>query len=173
MTDQLENARVLIVMGSESDFETMKSCVQVLKDFDIPCAVHVASAHRTQDKVINLIRRAEEAGVQVIIAAAGMAAHLAGCIAGRTVLPIIGVPMDSPHMSGLDSLYSTVMMPPGIPVASVGIGRAGAKNAGYLAVHILALQSPALKEKLQTYRDGLVSKVEAMDKSVQEKLQEL
>ena len=95
-----------------------------------------------------------------------MAAHLAGCIAGRTILPIIGVPMDSPHMSGLDSLYSTVMMPPGIPVASVGIGKPGAKNAGYLAVHILALRNPALREKLASYRSSLIEKVENMDASV-------
>jgi phosphoribosylaminoimidazole carboxylase PurE protein len=166
----MKDVQVLIVMGSESDFETMKACIQVLRDFDVEARVHVASAHRTQDKVFGLVDQAEKAGVQVIIAAAGMAAHLAGCIAGRTITPIIGVPMDSPHMSGLDSLYSMVMMPPGIPVASVGIGKPGAKNAGYLAVHILALGNPTLRKKLADYRMSLIDKVESMDASVQEKV---
>ncbi len=169
----MQGAQVLIMMGSESDFEPMKACVQVLREFDVKIQVHVASAHRTPDKVVELVQQAEEAGVQVIIAASGMAAHLAGCIAGRTCIPVIGVPMDSPHMSGLDSLYSTVMMPPGIPVASVGIGRPGAKNAGYLAVHVLALGSPALSEKLKEYRVSLVEKVETMDASVQTRLAEM
>ena len=166
----MEGVQVLIMMGSESDFDTMKSCIQVLKDFGVKHRVHVASAHRTQDKEFQLVGEAEEAGVQVIIAAAGMAAHLAGCIAGRTVIPIIGVPMDSPHMSGLDSLYSTVMMPPGIPVASVGIGRAGAKNAGYLAVHVLALSDEKMRKMLVDYRASLVDKVATMDASVQQKI---
>lgn len=166
-------AQVLIVMGSESDFDTMKSCCNVLKEFEIRFDVHVASAHRTPDLVVELVRSAEQSGVRVIIAAAGMAAHLAGCIAGRTVLPIIGVPMDSPHMSGLDSLYSTVMMPPGIPVASVGIGKPGARNAGYLAVHILALGDQGLHERLVAYRDGLVEKVATMDASVRRMVEEL
>jgi len=169
----MENVQVLIMMGSESDFDTMKGCIQVLRDFDVKAQVHVASAHRTQSKVFGLVDEAEKAGVKVIIAAAGMAAHLAGCIAGRTVTPIIGVPMDSPHMAGLDSLYSTVMMPPGIPVASVGIGKPGAKNAGYLAVHILALGDPSLRARLLEYRTSLAEKVEIMDTSVQRKIGEM
>jgi phosphoribosylaminoimidazole carboxylase PurE protein len=101
-----------------------------------------------------------------------MAAHLAGVVAGKTILPVIGIPMESPHLSGLDSLYSTVMMPPGIPVATVGIGKSGAKNAAYLAVSILALSDEALRERLLAYRDSLPGQVEAMNASVQKKLAE-
>ena len=163
---------VLLVIGSESDFPTMKATAGLLQDFAVPFRMHVASAHRTPGRVKALVSEAEDIGVQVIIAAAGMAAHLAGVIAGQSILPIIGVPMDSPHLSGVDSLYSTVMMPPGIPVASVGIGKAGAKNAAFLALSILALQDESIREKLVAYRLSLNAKVADMDASVQRKLAE-
>jgi len=163
---------VLVVMGSESDFKSMAATVEILDDFGVKTKVQVASAHRTPARVRQLVDEASEDGTRVIIAAAGMAAHLAGVIAGATTLPVIGVPMDSPHLSGLDSLYSTVMMPPGIPVASVGIGKPGAKNAAYLALSILALSDSTLQDRLRAYRNGLGTQVEAMNANVQQQLRE-
>lgn len=168
----MADPKVLMVMGSESDFAAMMSAVEVFDSFEVPVNVQVASAHRTPARVEALIREAEAGGVQVIVAAAGMAAHLAGVVAGKTVLPVIGVPMESPHLSGLDSLYSTVMMPPGIPVASVGIGKPGAKNAAYLALSILALRDGAIREKLLAFRRSLGDQVEEMNRRVQQKLAE-
>ncbi len=163
---------ILMVMGSESDFDSMSAGVEILKELGIELKVQVASAHRTPTRVEALIKEAESDGTQVIIAAAGMAAHLAGVVAGKTILPVIGVPMDSPHLSGLDSLYSTVMMPPGIPVATVGIGKPGAKNAAYLAASIMALKDDDIRKRMVDYRAGLREKVDAMNKSVQKKLGE-
>jgi phosphoribosylaminoimidazole carboxylase PurE protein len=161
-----------MVMGSETDFATMLASVEVLEQFGVSVDVQVASAHRTPARVEKLVREAEAGGTRIILAAAGMAAHLAGVVAGKTILPVIGIPMESPHLSGLDSLYSTVMMPPGIPVATVGIGKSGAKNAAYLAVSILALSDETLRERLLAYRDSLPGQVEAMNASVQKKLAE-
>ena len=163
---------VLMVMGSESDFGSMSAGVAVLKEFEIDVKVQVASAHRTPARVAALIEEAEASGTQLIIAAAGMAAHLAGVVAGKTTLPVIGVPMESPHLSGLDSLYSTVMMPPGIPVATVGIGKPGAKNAAFLALSILALKNERLNQRLKQYRESLGDQVAAMNDRVQAKLGE-
>ncbi|MAG55149.1 MAG: 5-(carboxyamino)imidazole ribonucleotide mutase [Planctomycetes bacterium] len=163
---------VLMVMGSESDFGSMLGGVEILEEFGIDTKVQVASAHRTPARVEELIDEAETDGTKVIIAAAGMAAHLAGFIAGKTMIPVIGVPMESPHLSGLDSLYSTVMMPPGIPVATVGIGKPGAKNAAYLALAILALVNDNVREKMIAYRAGLGEKVAIMNANVQRKLNE-
>lgn len=163
---------ILMVMGSESDFGSMAAGVEVLEEFGVDVKVRVASAHRTPTRVEALVKEAESDGTQVIIAAAGMAAHLAGVVAGKTILPVIGVPMESPHLSGLDSLYSTVMMPPGIPVATVGIGKPGAKNAAYLAVAIMALKDDDIRNRMVAYRAGLGEKVDAMNESVQRKLRE-
>ena len=163
---------ILMVMGSESDFGSMAAGVEVLEEFGVDVKVQVASAHRTPTRVEALVKEAESDGTQVIIAAAGMAAHLAGVVAGKTILPVIGVPMESPHLSGLDSLYSTVMMPPGIPVATVGIGKPGAKNAAYLAVAIMALKDDDIRNRMVDYRAGLGEKVDAMNENVQRKLRE-
>ena len=166
----MSNPRVLVVMGSESDFEAMTPCIKVLDDFGITNDVIVASAHRTPSRVEKLAREAEGRGVQVFIAAAGMSAHLAGVIAANTVLPVIGVPMESASLRGVDALYSTVQMPGGIPVASMGIGKHGGKNAAYQTAQILSLADAGLREKLHEYRASLSDAVTAMNDRVQEKL---
>jgi phosphoribosylaminoimidazole carboxylase PurE protein len=148
------NIQVGILMGSDSDLPVMQKAAAVLKEFGIGYFMTVASAHRTPDRVIELAKQAENDGWKILIAGAGMAAHLAGFMAAHTVLPVIGVPMDSSPLGGLDALLSTVQMPGGVPVASMGLGAAGAKNAGLFAVEILALQDPELKQKLRDYREG-------------------
>ncbi len=157
-----ENIQVGIVMGSDSDLPTMKKAAEVLDHFGIPYFMTVASAHRTPDRVVNVALRAEEEGWKVIIAGAGMAAHLAGFLAAHTLVPIIGVPMDSSPLHGMDALLSTVQMPGGVPVAAMGLGTAGAKNAGLLAVHILACFDSSLREKLRQYRLEQAKIVEEM-----------
>ncbi|AFM23844.1 5-(carboxyamino)imidazole ribonucleotide mutase [Desulfomonile tiedjei] len=147
------NIQVGILMGSDSDLPVMQRAASVLREFGIEYFMTVASAHRTPDRVIELAKRAENEGWKILIAGAGMAAHLAGFIAAHTVLPVIGVPMDSSPLGGLDALLSTVQMPGGVPVATMGLGSAGAKNAGLFAVEILALQDPELKQKLKDYRE--------------------
>jgi phosphoribosylaminoimidazole carboxylase PurE protein len=155
-------------MGSDSDLEVMKSCVEQLKAFDIDPTVRIISAHRTPDVAADFADNAAGRGVKVIIAAAGMAAHLAGSIAGRTALPVIGVPLDSKAaLGGLDSLLSTVQMPPGVPVATVAVGRAGAKNAAILAVQILALSDQALAKKLDEFKAEQTKKVIEKDAKLQ------
>ncbi len=144
--------RVIVVMGSESDRETMSAALEIFGKFKVAAELTVASAHRTPKKVEALIDQAHKDGVQVIIAGAGMAAHLAGAIAGRTSLPVIGVPLDNSPLTGLDSLLSTVQMPPGVPVATVSLGKAGAKNAAWLALRILALSDPGLRSRLERHR---------------------
>lgn len=150
---------VAIVMGSKSDWPVMKKAADALKEFDIPHISRVISAHRTPDIAIEFAENAEKDGVEVIIAGAGCAAHLAGVIAGKTVLPVLGVPMESPSLKGLDSLLSTVQMPGGIPVGTLAIGDAGAKNAGLFAVAILSGKYPQLREKLKNYRKAMADKV--------------
>ncbi|MSR74432.1 MAG: 5-(carboxyamino)imidazole ribonucleotide mutase [Planctomycetes bacterium] len=166
------SASILILMGSDSDYSAMSATLAVLDQFSVPFDCHVASAHRSPQRVEQLVSAAEASGVKLVICAAGMAAHLAGVVAGKTILPVIGVPMESPHLAGIDSLYSTVMMPPGIPVATVGIGTPGAKNAAWLALAILALGDPTLKTKLQAWRAGLSSAVAEADARLQLKLAE-
>ena len=144
--------RVSIVMGSDSDLEVMRACRETLEDFGVVSEMKVLSAHRTPDALAEYLRQAEDKGVQVFIAAAGMAAHLAGAVASRTLKPVIGVPLDASSLGGLDSLLSTVQMPSGIPVATVAIGKAGARNAAFLAVQVLALSDPALAQKLGEQR---------------------
>lgn len=149
----MDKIQVCIVMGSDSDLQVMEKAADVLKDFGVPHFMTVASAHRTPERVAALAGRAEDENWKVIIAGAGMAAHLAGFIAAHTVVPVIGVPMDSSPLKGLDALLSTVQMPGGIPVATMGIGSSGAKNAGLMAVHILAAFDPELRTKLREYRE--------------------
>lgn len=153
--------KVGIVMGSDSDLPVMEEAAKVLKQFGISFSVTVSSAHRTPEKAARFAANAYAEGMRVIIAGAGMAAHLAGVLAAHTTLPVIGVPIDSSSLQGLDALFSTVQMPPGIPVASMGIGKAGAKNAGLFAVQILAQEDPKLTQDLVQYKKDLAAQVEA------------
>lgn len=163
-----KTSSVAIIMGSDSDLPTMQNCVDKLKTFDIDPIVRVISAHRTPDIAAEFADNAANNGVKVIIAAAGMAAHLAGSLAARTHLPIIGVPLAaSTGPNGMDALLSTVQMPPGIPVATVAIGKAGAINAAILAVQMIALSDEALKEKLISFRTEQSKKVAEKDAAIQ------
>lgn len=144
--------KVLIMMGSARDQETMLKGAKLLEDFDIPHRIEVSSAHRNPEKTKRLAQEAEKEGIKVIIAGAGMAAHLPGVIASHTTLPVIGVPMSASSLLGLDSLLSMVQMPSGIPVATMAIGEVGAKNAAILAIQILALSDEKLKGKLEEFR---------------------
>jgi 5-(carboxyamino)imidazole ribonucleotide mutase len=148
-----------VVMGSKSDWETMKQAADVLKQFGVAHECRVVSAHRTPDMAVEYAKTAESRGMEVIIAAAGGAAHLAGVIAALTVLPVLGVPMQSKSLGGLDSLLSMVQMPGGIPVGTLAIGEAGAKNAGLLAVRILAASRPDLRKKLHDYHAEMAAKI--------------
>jgi phosphoribosylaminoimidazole carboxylase PurE protein len=147
-----------VVMGSTSDAEVMKGCTETLKELAIPYEAKVISAHRTPEQAQDYASSAAGRGLQVIIAGAGWAAHLAGFMAAHTNLPVIGIPIDSSPLKGMDSLLSTVQMPPGIPVATVSIGKGGATNAAVLAAEILALKFAEIAERLKAYREGLTKK---------------
>ena len=157
---------VAIVMGSKSDYEVMKESAEVLQDFGVPHEVRVISAHRTPGRAHEFAVNAENQGTQIIIAAAGKAAHLAGVLAALTHLPVLGVPMTTSDLGGLDSLLSMVQMPAGIPVGTTAIGKAGAKNAALLAVAILALSDASLREKLLGYRQQMQKEVERADDEI-------
>lgn len=154
MADPLEQQKPIVgvIMGSTSDYGTMKAAVEILQHFGVPVETEVVSAHRTPDKLFDYAKSARDRGLHVIIAGAGGAAHLPGMTASMTTLPVIGVPVMSKALQGLDSLLSIVQMPGGVPVATVAIGAAGAKNAGLLAVSILALQDVDLASRLEKYR---------------------
>jgi 5-(carboxyamino)imidazole ribonucleotide mutase len=143
---------VAVIMGSKSDWETMRHCVKTLDELSVPNEAHVLSAHRTPEATTDFARKAADRGIRVIIAAAGGAAHLAGVIAGHTWLPVLGVPMQSKALNGLDSLLSTAQMPGGIPVGTLAIGEAGAKNAALLAAAILATSDEKIRKKLEAFR---------------------
>ena len=147
-------------MGSDSDLPVMKAAADFLRSMEICCEMTVASAHRTPEKAVEYAKTAQQRGLKVIIAGAGMAAHLAGVLASHTDLPVIGVPLDASSLGGLDALLSTVQMPPGIPVATMGIGKAGAKNGGVLALKILALSNPEIGQKLVKFRHDMIAEVE-------------
>jgi 5-(carboxyamino)imidazole ribonucleotide mutase len=149
-----ETILVGVIMGSKSDWETMQHSVDILKQFSIPHEVRVVSAHRTPDLLFDYAASAEERGLEVIIAGAGGAAHLPGMTAAKTSLPVLGVPVESKTLKGIDSLLSIVQMPAGIPVATLAIGRAGAVNAALLAASILANKYPEIKEALKQYREA-------------------
>ncbi|GGA52326.1 5-(carboxyamino)imidazole ribonucleotide mutase [Paenibacillus physcomitrellae] len=153
------SAQVAVIMGSKSDWETMSHACVVLEELRIPYEKKVVSAHRTPDLMFEFAEGAAERGIKVIIAGAGGAAHLPGMVASKTVLPVIGVPVKSAALNGLDSLLSIVQMPGGIPVATVAIGKAGATNAGLLAAQILGAFDPALSEKVQARRDRIKAEV--------------
>ena len=157
---------VSVIMGSDSDLNTMKETQALLKEFNIPHEVKILSAHRSPKMTSEFARDAEKRGIKVIIAGAGGAAHLAGVVASHTVLPVIGVPMDTKALKGIDSLLSTVQMPSGIPVATVAIGKTGAKNAAILAAEILAANNPALSKKLKAHKKDLVNSVKKKNKKL-------
>ncbi len=163
----MTNISVLILMGSDSDAPVMQGAVDTLRELGVPCDMTVASAHRSPERVTRLIAEAPGRGVKVFIVGAGAAAHLAGVVAAHTVMPVIGVPIDSSALKGLDALLSTVQMPPGVPVATVSIGKPGAINAGVLAAQMLAVGDPAVAERLVAYKKKLAEKVEAAAKKVE------
>ncbi len=161
---------VAVLMGSDSDYPVMASAVAVLGDLGITVEVRVASAHRTPEVVREYVADAEARGCGVFIAAAGMAAHLAGAVAAQTLRPVIGVPIDAGPLQGFDALLSTAQMPGGIPVATVAIGTAGAKNAGYLAAQILAVSDPELFARIKAERSKAADAVRAKDAKLQDRL---
>jgi phosphoribosylamine--glycine ligase len=157
----MSDISVLILMGSDSDAPIMQGAVDVLKEFQIACEMTVASAHRSPERVMRLVGDAPGRGVKCFIVGAGAAAHLAGVVAAHSTLPVIGVPIDSSALKGLDALLSTVQMPPGVPVATVSIGKPGATNAGVLAAQILGVADTAIAARVVQYKKKLAEKVEA------------
>ena len=162
----MEKPLVGIVMGSASDRSVMEEAAGVLKGFEVPYEMTVTSAHRSPERTREYATSAHKEGLEVIIAGAGGAAHLAGSIAAETVLPVIGVPIDSSPLQGMDALLATVQMPAGVPVATMAVGKAGARNAGILAVQILALHHPELHKKLLEFRKKMVRQVEEAAKKL-------
>ena len=164
----MSTPEVSIVMGSDSDLEIMREAAKALEGFDIAYEIDITSAHRSPERTAQYAQNARTRGIRVIIAGAGGAAHLAGVIAAHTTLPVIGVPIPSTSLNGLDSLLATVQMPAGIPVATVAIGKAGASNAGILAAQILALENRRLAEKLDAHKQKLAAGVEEKSKKLKE-----
>ncbi|MCH5298203.1 MAG: 5-(carboxyamino)imidazole ribonucleotide mutase [Ruminococcus sp.] len=163
--------KVAVIMGSDSDFKVVQKAVLKLKEFDVPYEVHVMSAHRTPDAAAEFSKNARKNGFGVIIAAAGMAAHLAGVLAAHTTLPVIGIPIKSAAFDGMDALLATVMMPPGIPVSTVGVD--GAANAAILAVQMLALSDETLNTKLEAMKSEMADTVADKDADIQRRACEL
>jgi phosphoribosylaminoimidazole carboxylase PurE protein len=162
--------KVLIVIGSDSDLPVMEEAGKVLEGLGIPYTLTVASAHRSPERTRQLATEAEEKGIEVIIAGAGMAAHLAGVLASHTLLPVIGVPIDSSSLNGLDALLSTVQMPPGVPVATMAIGKAGAKNAAILSAQIVSKKDYRVAKRLKEYKKKMSEEVEAKAKTLRKTL---
>jgi phosphoribosylaminoimidazole carboxylase PurE protein len=160
-----------ILMGSDNDYEIMAEAAKALRDFGVPFEMTVASAHRSPARTSGYVRSARERGLKVLIAGAGAAAHLAGVVAAETTLPVIAVPIDSSALQGLDALLAMVQMPAGIPVATMAIGKAGARNAGLFAVQILAAADSGLAQRLSAYKAELAAGVEARAAALQERLQ--
>jgi phosphoribosylaminoimidazole carboxylase PurE protein len=162
-------SKVLIIMGSDSDLPIMQNAEKILKEFKIPYDITIASAHRSPERTVKLISEAEKRGIEIIIAGAGSAAHLAGVIAAHTILPVIGVPIDSSPLKGIDALFSTVQMPPGIPVATMAVGKAGAKNSAILAAQILSLHDAKLATSLRDYKKDMAEEVLKKAKKIKKK----
>ncbi len=162
--------KVAVFIGSDSDFEVAQEALGVFKEFQVAVTLEVTSAHRSPERTVKLIQSCEEDGAEVFIAVAGKAAHLAGVVASHTIRPVIGVPVESSALSGLDALLSTVQMPKGIPVATMGLGKSGAVNAALLAIQVLSLKEPSLREKLKKYREKIASEVESKSKKIQDKI---
>jgi phosphoribosylaminoimidazole carboxylase PurE protein len=150
---------VAVLIGSQNDWDVMKAAVETLRDYGVSCEARVLSAHRTPDELAEYVQNADRAGTKVFIAAAGMAAHLAGAVAARTTRPVLAVPLANSELNGLDALLATVQMPPGVPVGTLAVGRAGAINAALLAVSILAVGRPELAEKLRAGRQKRAAQV--------------
>ncbi|AFM39920.1 5-(carboxyamino)imidazole ribonucleotide mutase [Desulfosporosinus acidiphilus SJ4] len=159
-----------VIMGSDSDYKVMEDAIKILRQFELDFEVKISSAHRTLERTLDWVKGFENQGGRLIIAGAGLAAHLPGVIAGATTLPVIGVPMNSGPLNGVDALYAIVQMPPGIPVATVGIG--AARNAALLAVQILAAGDDALRRKIKNYRAKMAEDIAAKDEALQKKLNE-
>ena len=157
-----------IIMGSDSDLQVMREAAIILKQFEVPYEIGVYSAHRSPHRTAEYVKSARQRGLKLIIAGAGSSAHLAGVTAADTPLPVIGVPIDSSPLSGLDSLLSTVQMPPGVPVATMGVGKSGATNAGLFAVQILALQNEKLMNRLVEYKEQLEKSIAEKSRKVAE-----
>jgi phosphoribosylaminoimidazole carboxylase PurE protein len=162
--------KVAVVLGSDSDFPAIQDMLKILNEFEIPFELTISSAHRSPDRTHRYAATLEERGIQVVVACAGAAAHLAGVIASHTILPVIGVPMDSSALQGLDALLSTSMMPAGIPVATMGIGKAGASNAAVLSAQILARGDAQMVQRLKDYKKKLADKVEERDRDLKKSL---
>ncbi|EPR43699.1 phosphoribosylaminoimidazole carboxylase, catalytic subunit [Desulfovibrio sp. X2] len=161
--------KVAVFIGSISDEDKMRPCAETLRELGIPCRFTVTSAHRTPERTEALIRELEADGCQVFICAAGMAAHLAGAVAAKTTRPVLGVPLNASSLSGMDALLATLQMPPGFPVGTLALDKAGAKNAAYLAAQILALGDPELAKKLVALREKFKRDVEAAAKDLEER----
>lgn len=161
-------SQIGVIMGSDSDYHVMEEALEVLRQFEVPFDVIISSPQRTLKRTVDWVKGFEAQGGKLIIAAAGLAAHLPGVVAGATILPVIGVPMSSGALEGIDALYSIVQMPPGIPVATVGIG--GARNAALLAVQMLTIQDSALSLKVKAYRTQMLKDIEAKDEALQKRL---
>jgi 5-(carboxyamino)imidazole ribonucleotide mutase len=164
------DARVLILMGSDSDWDVMSEARKALSELGVASEVHVSSAHRTPERTATLAREAAARGIQVVICGAGVAAHLAGVVAAETELPVLGVPLAAGELKGLDALLSTAQMPGGVPVGCLGIGKAGARNAGLLAARILARSDPAVAANVREARARLARDVEAKDAALKARL---
>lgn len=158
--------KVVIFIGSESDLGVVTDAGRILEEFGLSYSLEVTSAHRSPERTRRLITESEKQGAKVFIAVAGKAAHLAGFVAGHTSLPVIGVPVESPGLGGMDALLSTVQMPKGVPVATMGLGKAGAFNAAILAVQILSLEDPSLRKKLKDYKKAMADQVENSSGSI-------
>ncbi|OGP96052.1 MAG: 5-(carboxyamino)imidazole ribonucleotide mutase [Deltaproteobacteria bacterium RBG_16_47_11] len=163
----MERPLVGILIGSESDLPVMEKALEVLKEMGVPHEMDISSAHRLPEKTANYAKTARDRGIEVLIAGAGMAAHLAGVLAAHTTLPVIGVPLRSGALEGMDALYSTVQMPPGIPVATVGID--GVKNAAYLACEILSIKYPEIAKKLEAFRSKMRKELEEKSKALKQR----
>ena len=166
----MNSPQVAILMGSDSDWPKICKAKEALDEFGVSCEVHVMSAHRTPDRVAEFARSAKERGIRIFIAAAGGAAHLAGVVAAHTTLPVIGLPVPTAELGGLDSLLSTVQMPGDVPVATMAVGMGGPRNAGLFAVQILALSDDALAEKFAAFKKQLEAKIAEKDSRLQEQL---
>lgn len=173
MTAGKGSPRVAILMGSDSDLPVMAECARVLEGYGVPYDARVLSAHRTPDAAARYARTAADRGIEVLVAGAGGAAHLAGALAAHSTLPVIGVPLAGSPLAGFDSLLSTVQMPPGVPVATVGVGPMGAKNAGHLAAQILAVGDAGLRRAVAARRKAMAGEVMARSKALPRKLREL
>ena len=163
----MSNTFVAVMMGSDSDLPTMQTCFDTLKALGVPFEAHILSAHRTPDATAHYVKEAEQRGCVIFIAAAGLAAHLAGAVAANTIKPVIGIPLDAGSLGGFDALLSTVQMPGGTPVACTSIGKAGAKNAAFLAAEILAINDIAIHDRLQAIREEKRTALKKADETLQ------